>query len=351
MSFYEGPDISGIDSRETVYHTGNGFYNPYIEPEDKKERRHIRSAANGIGLAALGYVSVSRSLGAVCSLITDFIAQTANIRGIHYFAEAAESFFVILIYIVSLLIPFGIYAAWMKIPLNVAVPFRKSKTDITLSGILVSLGIGILASYAVSFLQIGFENIGLGITMPEYAAPENVQELVFNMITLAVVPAFLEEIVFRGIVMQNLRRFGDIFALVFSAIIFGVFHFNLIQMPYAFIMGLCMGYFVMRTGSIWVGILIHFINNAVAVVYEFFYPGFSMETMYIVNMVYNFVCALLSVCALVFLLLKYKDMFRFEPCRNVLSPEKKTAAFATAPFFVISMIVAFLMTLPYIYLI
>ncbi len=351
MTFYEEPRNSAENRRETVYHTGNGFYNPYVEPAWKRERRLIRNAANGIGLASLGYAAISLLSGAIYAVAINLLYPAANIHGMLYVTETIEWLFTLLTYVVSLVIPFGIYTLCIKMPVGVALPFRKAKTDITIGGTLVGLGIAVLASYAVTYLQIGLESIGIGITMPEYEVPETVPGIMLYVLLLTVAPAFLEEMVFRGVVMQSLRRFGDIFALVSSALIFGIFHLNLIQMPYAFIMGLCIGYFVMRTGSLWVGIIIHFINNSTAVVFEFLYPKMTEEAVYLTDAIYALVCVLLSIGAFVFLLLRYKDMFRFEPSRTFLPSGKRTTCFITAPLLIMAMIMALIMTLPYIYII
>ena len=69
--------------------------------------------------------------------------------------------------------------------------------------------------------------------------------------------------------MQPLRRYGDRFAIVASAVLFAVLHGNLIQAPFAFIAGLGIGYAVCITGSLWRGVLIHFCNNAYSVLIEF----------------------------------------------------------------------------------
>ena len=184
----------------------------------------------------------------------------------------------------------------------------------------------------------------------EYEIPETLPAFIIYCLSLTVLPAFIEEIIFRGIVMQSLRRFGDIFALVASSLIFGIFHLNLIQMPYAFILGLCIGYFVMRTGSLWVAVIIHLVNNSVAVVFEVLSPQMSDEVWYISNLGYNLVCIILSVIAFIAILMKYKDMFRFEPSKSVLAPGKRTVYFLTSPALIVAMIAAVAMTLPYIYL-
>ncbi len=351
MSFYEEQDrIPEDESRTAVYHTGNGFYNPYIEPLWKKERRLIRTAGNGIGLAALGYVALSLLTGVIYTVLVRILHPAANIHGLLYVTETTEWAFTLANYIFVLLVPFGIYALCVKMPFRVAVPIRKAKADLTFYGVFIGLGASVVASYATTYLQLGLEAIGIGITMPEYEVPETLPGIILYVISLTVAPAFIEEIVFRGIVMQSLRRFGDMFALVASALIFGIFHLNLIQMPYAFILGLCIGYLVMRTGSLWVGIIIHLLNNGIAVAFEFAYPRMTEEIYYLSNSVYNFVCAILSVAAILFVVARYKDIFRIEPSRSVLTSGKRCLYFLTSPALIIAMLAAVIMTLPNIHI-
>ena len=187
--------------------------------------------------------------------------------------------------------------------------------------------------------------------MPDYSIPKTVPGIIIYIISVVFAPAFIEEFVFRGIVMQSLRRFGDIFAIVASSLLFGIFHFNLIQMPYAFIMGLCMGYFVMRTGSLWVSIIVHLLNNAVTVVFEYIYPYMSLEAYYLANLICNLVFSVLAIIAIVYIIIKYKDIFRFEPTRSALSSGKKSLYFVTAPGIILVMAAAVALTLPYIHFI
>lgn len=352
MAFYEEQNsFAEGNSSGTVYHTGNGFYNPYVEPLWKREKRLIRGAGNGIGLASIGYVLLSLLSSVVYYVIIGIFYPAANIHGRFYVTETVEWIFNFAVYVLTLLIPFAIYALCVKIPLKVALPFKKAKTDLTVGGLFISLGVGVIASYATGLLQMVLEIFGIGITMPEFETPETFPALIIYSITLTVAPAFIEEIIFRGIIMQSLRRFGDVFALVASALIFGIFHLNLIQMPYAFILGLCIGYFVMRTGSLWVAVLIHFVNNSVALVFEFISPMMSTEAYNLANIAYNLACVILSVIALIAVLIKYKDMFRFEPSKTLLTSGKKSAIFLTSPAMIIALVIAFFMTLPYVYII
>ena len=71
-----------------------------------------------------------------------------------------------------------------------------------------------------------------------------------------------EEILFRGYVLRSLRPFGKRFAILGSAILFGLFHGNLLQTPYAIVMGLVLGYLATEYSIRW-SVLLHMFNNLV----------------------------------------------------------------------------------------
>lgn len=333
--------------RGGVYSTGHGFYNPYAEPEWKREKKRIRAAGNGIGLASVGYVAVS--FGAALFLYA-VIGAASALRGGNFMevGENAQWSVTLITYILSLIVPFGIYALCIQMPIGAAFPFRKMRGDITVGGIFVGLGAGIVASYATSYLEQALGLFGIGISMPEFEIPTALSAKIIYIITMTVAPAFIEEMVFRGIVMQSLRRFGDMFALVSSALIFGIFHLNLIQTPYAFILGLCIGYFVMRTGSLWVGVIMHFLNNSIATVLTLAEPYCSEEMFLFINLAYSLAAVMCGIIALCLLLVKYRDMFRFGDAPGVLSSGKRAAYFLTSPALLIAMLTAVVLTAQYI---
>ncbi|MET1248608.1 type II CAAX endopeptidase family protein [Sporolactobacillus sp. STCC-11] len=70
----------------------------------------------------------------------------------------------------------------------------------------------------------------------------------------------IEEFIYRGVVMRSLERFGSVFAITISALLFSMMHGNIIQLPIAFAIGLVLGYLA-KTYTIWLTILIHCANN------------------------------------------------------------------------------------------
>lgn len=71
-----------------------------------------------------------------------------------------------------------------------------------------------------------------------------------------------EELIFRGYILQTLRPYGKKFAIVLSAFLFGIFHGNLLQTPYAFLMGLVLGYVTVEYHIGW-AVALHVFNNLV----------------------------------------------------------------------------------------
>ena len=87
-------------------------------------------------------------------------------------------------------------------------------------------------------------------------------QLISQLIVFAVVPPFVEELLFRGVVLSNLMPFGKTQAVLASALMFGLMHQNLSQFLYATVAGLVLGYIYVQAQSIWPCILLHFVNNA-----------------------------------------------------------------------------------------
>lgn len=75
-----------------------------------------------------------------------------------------------------------------------------------------------------------------------------------------------EEIVFRGILYTGFRKKGTpMQAILWTAVLFGLFHMNLNQMVYAAVLGIAFGLLREATGNIWAGIIGHISINSYSV--------------------------------------------------------------------------------------
>ena len=81
------------------------------------------------------------------------------------------------------------------------------------------------------------------------------------------VPA-AEEMVFRGVLLSYLRRYGTVFAVAASSVAFGIAHAEPVQSVYALVFGIMASFFTVVTGNLKTAILFHFANNFVMVLSE-----------------------------------------------------------------------------------
>jgi sodium transport system permease protein len=98
---------------------------------------------------------------------------------------------------------------------------------------------------------------------------KQVPSLGVALLVFALMPAITEELAFRGYILTGLRRsYSEGTSIVLSALLFGILHvlISLFQQLFgATLLGLVLGLIAFRTGSLWPGVLFHFINNALGV--------------------------------------------------------------------------------------
>jgi membrane protease YdiL (CAAX protease family) len=97
--------------------------------------------------------------------------------------------------------------------------------------------------------------------------------LAINLIMIAILPALGEEFLFRGVI---LRLFGEWtknthIAVLISAFLFSALHLQFYGFLPRFILGVVLGYLFVWTRSVWVPVIIHFVNNGIAVVGGWYY--------------------------------------------------------------------------------
>jgi uncharacterized protein len=101
---------------------------------------------------------------------------------------------------------------------------------------------------------------------------------------VAVIAPVVEELIFRGLILQGLRRNYNAFISVFmSALLFALFHLNPWQFPATFILGLLLGWIVLRTHSIILSILGHSINNLLVLLSITYWKQISTFGIYLMD--------------------------------------------------------------------
>ena len=85
------------------------------------------------------------------------------------------------------------------------------------------------------------------------------------LVVVALLPAVLEETLFRGIILDGIKDIGTVAACLLGGLLFCVFHQNPSQTLYQFICGCAFTLLALRADSLLPAVLCHFLNNAVIV--------------------------------------------------------------------------------------
>lgn len=174
-----------------------------------------------------------------------------------------------LLLLVICIFPFLLLKVVNNRPVYDICSFNSPKNSLTLPGICFAFGMAMVANIVTQIIYdflveyFDFTAIQGSIGDDTY---ESGLELVYTLVCVAVVPALFEEFAFRGMILGTLRKFGDIPAIIISALFFALYHGNFIQIPFAFIVGIALGIITVITDSIWPAILVHFLNNSYATI-------------------------------------------------------------------------------------
>ncbi len=125
----------------------------------------------------------------------------------------------------------------------------------------VFMGIQLPASLLDMLVETILNNFGLTASAGMEAATAG-SKTISMFIYASIVAPVVEELIYRGFIMNALKKYGKVFAIVISSILFGLMHCNLIQSIFAMTVGLILGYVAMNYSIKW-SILLHFINNCI----------------------------------------------------------------------------------------
>lgn len=170
---------------------------------------------------------------------------------------------------VMILGPVLIYCLIKKI--NIKETFRFNKPGVVPMLLVAAISVpayfvaAMLNNVLVYFLQF----IG-DLPAQPIPVPKNLLELAVGILIIAVVPGISEEIMHRGFLLRAYERRGSYKAVVIVSIYFGIFHFDITNFFGPVFLGLIIGYYVIRTNSIFAGMLAHFLNNTIAELLQYF---------------------------------------------------------------------------------
>lgn len=308
----------------------NDYYRRLLA--QRQERTAIRKAANRTAWTVfLGIMMMSSVLPAIgmTYLKASGIPVTAqgDFNGIppvlYYLLLCVD-------YVLGLAIPALLYFSIQGIPLTHGLPFPKISAADTAVYVAFGCMVCLFANYPANFVAEQLEEHGFNGDLPDMPLNNDPRVLALYGLAVIVIPPIVEEMLFRGVVLQSLKRFGDGFAVVVSALFFGLYHGNLIQIVFAFLSGLALGFVVVRTGSLLPSILIHCINNGISFAVQMVERFYGTDAANGVDIILMLTFILLGLISL-FILGQRRLLFTGKKSATLLPPSGRIGAVFTNP--------------------
>jgi membrane protease YdiL (CAAX protease family) len=188
--------------------------------------------------------------------------------GTNFIDEKTYSIILINEYVI-ILIPVLIYTIYNRLPIKET--FRLNKIGLIPSVIII------LAAFPAYMAALMFNNLVIyflqfigDIPQQPIPVPKDIPQLLVGIFVIAVSPAICEELLHRGLMLKAYEKRGTFKAIVITSIYFGIFHFDITNLLGPIFLGIIIGYYVVRTNSIFAGMLAHFMNNTIAELIYYF---------------------------------------------------------------------------------
>ena len=218
-----------------------------------KTNVNVKSVFSRVGLAAA-------VLGVVVNLVQMIIITIFNVVNPAF--ESNGWFRYLLIAVSFYLIGFPICCLILK---SIPDGQKREEENLTFGGFikffLISYFIMVLLNlFTMGFLWIVGNFKGSDVVNPLENVISN-SSVLATIIFAGILSPIIEEVLFRGVMLNKLRTYGDKIAIITTALLFGLFHENFSQFFYAVGLGMIFAYVTLKTGTIKYSIGLHIMIN------------------------------------------------------------------------------------------
>lgn len=135
---------------------------------------------------------------------------------------------------------------------------------------VIGMGLTFIASMCIQLLNYFLQGIGWQMNTPDFSMGKDFVSNLLLVISTCIVAPIFEELLFRGLILQTLKRYGYVFAIVVTSLLFALLHGNIPQTVPIFFFSLVLCYAALKYDSILPAMAIHFLNNSIGMIEGYF---------------------------------------------------------------------------------
>jgi uncharacterized protein len=315
----------------------------------QEDKKHIKKMSNAFSVPLV----LEQVFGTVTLLIAAVVLMLARVYFTHSPSRFNLTSFMLFLsqsdnsdwlnnvfsafsYFSYMFIPFAIMAVVLRQNPLKTIPMKIQHKELILPAISIGLLFSVAGELYSNYFQSLLQTINLKVELEQFSFPNNAHALIIYFIELSVLAPICEELIFRGMIMQNLRKYGDFFAVLISSLMFALLHGNFEQTPFAFVVGLALGLVVIETGSIFISMLLHCFINSISLIFSGISTCCSDDISNKIYIIYVVAVCVLAIASIVSL--KKKNFFKGVSERyfsESVSVPQTVGIFAKAPGFIV----------------
>lgn len=323
------------------------IYNPAITEdtirryEAERYRTSLRRTSNGLGFMLIAFIGMNLLLSimiVIMSLTVREMGMSSEDSIIDLLSNGMVSsltFFVVGLF----------YCLFAKRSLAEILPFEKIGAAKLAKLCVIGIAFNLFSNSAVDLVSGTFSLVGIenkGGTIDVGSTPDSL----LMILTVAILPAFVEEFAFRGVVMGTLRPYSEGAAILISSATFALMHGNFVQMPFTFCCGLVFAYMDIKCNSLLPSVIVHFLNNGLSVVADLLIAHGIMSELG-ANLMYGVIFIVTGILAFIFIkgFTKDKEMFTLDKGSDIIPFKKKITTICSSPTMIIFTVIMVLLSI------
>ena len=291
---------------------------------NKAQRDAVRRGTN-----VWGFVIAAAEI--VLSVVLPYIYLFAQRMGFNTQAPVTALVLQMILSVTVMTVPFVISASVQKVRVMPLIRIKRIKSTLFFPLVMIGIGGAMLANNLTNEFTSVLNLFGFNPQAGSLELPTSIGGTVLFVIASAVIPALFEEFAYRGVMLGALRKFGDGFAIIASALMFGLMHGNFVQIPFAFMLGCLMGYINVVSGSIWPSVTVHFFNNMLSVIQQMSYTYLGNQIGSVIVVISFCLALLLGISGFAMLCKMYRKPFAPLPGTDRTYLVNALIGFATCP--------------------
>lgn len=312
-----------------------------LSPEQYLEKSEIKRDSSTIGISLLVMSGISFFWAVIYYIIMTLFLRIDIVQAQDIISEPMTMQFAqVVLSSILFTLPFIIIYKLKGYRISELLPLSKPEKKSFLPLFLIGISFCAFANVVVSYAGSIFESFGIHYEVDFGENPQGILGFIISLFSTVAIPALVEEFACRGLILGCLKKHGEGFAIVCSSIIFGIMHGNFQQIPFAFLVGLVLGFITVKGGSLWIAIAVHAFNNFISVFFSYCMGWLSTQGQ---NLAYSLFLALCMVAGIIGVCIYKKDGgYNFKKENTNLSQKQKYKYFFKNPLIIIFIIISVL---------